>query len=70
MHAFFYPHINYQGYQHAPSDKRSLPTQDRTQDFAISSQTLNLLLESSRVSDAIATKAIFMMGSYRAGYLT
>ena len=70
MHAFFYPHINYQGYQQAPADKCRLHTQDRTLDFAVSSQPLNSLLESSRVLDAIATKAKFTMDTYQAGYLT
>ena len=44
---FFYPHINYQGYQQASSDKRRLPTQDRTWDFTVSSQPQNSQLESS-----------------------
>ena len=45
--SFFYPHINYQSYQQAPSDKFSLPTQNRNRDFVVSSQPQNSLLESS-----------------------
>ena len=61
------------GLSASTSDKRSLPTQDRTRDFAVSCQTLNSLLEYIRASDAIATKATFTMGTYQiiqAGYLT
>ena len=58
MHTFFYPYINYQGYQQAPSNKCSLPTQDRTQDFTVSSQLLNSLLE-------IAKKVTVLLGTYQ-----
>ena len=44
---FFYPHINYQGYQQASSDRSILPTQDRTWDFTVSSQPQYSQLESS-----------------------
>ena len=75
LHAcFFYPHINSKGYLQAPSNKRRLP-QDRTRDFAVSSQPGNFLLYrvqwvSDAIMDAIATKGTFTMGIYQAGYLT
>ena len=61
MLVLFYLHVNYQGYQKAPSDKHSLPNQDQTQGCFES--TTKLTTRAQWVLDAIAAKGTFMMGS-------